>query len=189
MIIVSDTTPLHYLVQIGKVDILEKLFEHVIIPQAVFNEMQQEKTPSEVRTWIESHPSWLEVRGASSTFTSQKKLGDGEREAIALALELRAHALLIDDRDGVKEARRNNIPVITTPIILDVGAQRKLLDLPDAFDQLSKETNFRMPPHEVTAEMLTRDAERKEREQEHGRLEGGIIEEEELPKEPDRNHD
>ncbi len=45
MIIVSDTSPLNYLVLIGCVDVLERLFGRVIIPEAVLNELRHEKTP------------------------------------------------------------------------------------------------------------------------------------------------
>lgn len=49
MIIVSDTTPLHYLILIGEQDILPNLFGRVIIPQAVVTELQRPETPETVR--------------------------------------------------------------------------------------------------------------------------------------------
>src|SRR5262245_32929763 len=107
MIIISDTSPINYLVLTGDVDILAALFKRVIIPQAVFIEMQHPKTPQVVKAWINNAPAWLEVKQAdASLFTPSKKLGDGEREAIALALELNADAILIDDRDGTLETRK-----------------------------------------------------------------------------------
>jgi len=119
MIIVSDTSPLNYLVLIGHIEILEKLFARVIIPQAVFDEMRHTKTPREVKAWVDSAPAWLEVRQAGrSRFAPGKKIGDGEREAIALAKELSADAILIDDRDGAAEARKNGLTVIGTLTIL-----------------------------------------------------------------------
>ncbi len=46
MIVVSDTTPLISLLKINRLDLLEKLFGEVFIPQAVFNELAayEEKT-------------------------------------------------------------------------------------------------------------------------------------------------
>ena len=44
MIIVSDTTPIRYLVEIEKVHVLEKLFGQVVIPQKVFSELQMRST-------------------------------------------------------------------------------------------------------------------------------------------------
>jgi hypothetical protein len=87
----------------------------VIIPQAVYHELQDPHTPKQVKDWIDSAPAWIEIRHADLSFyTSKKNLGAGEREAIALALELRADALLLDDRDGTKEARKQNIPTLST---------------------------------------------------------------------------
>jgi predicted nucleic acid-binding protein len=161
MIIVSDTSPINYLVLIGHIEILERLFGRVIVPQAVVTELQREKTPQIVREWITSAPSWLEIKRADiSLFASTKKLGDGEREAIALAIELQAAAILIDDRDGIKEARRQNLTVVSTLSLLEQAARMELLELPATIDRL-KQTTFRLPPPEILQEMLGRDAERK----------------------------
>ena len=64
MIVISDTTPLRYLIETDLAHILEALFGNVIIPQAVFAELQHAKTPLKVKNWIVSHPAWLEVRQA-----------------------------------------------------------------------------------------------------------------------------
>jgi predicted nucleic acid-binding protein len=45
MIIISDTPPIRYLVEIEKAHILQSHFGRVIIPKAVYNDMQREKTP------------------------------------------------------------------------------------------------------------------------------------------------
>jgi predicted nucleic acid-binding protein len=62
MTIISDTTPLRYLIEIEKAYILESLFGRVIIPQAVFNDLQRPKTPQPVKEWIVNRPAWLEIR-------------------------------------------------------------------------------------------------------------------------------
>jgi predicted nucleic acid-binding protein len=163
MIIVSDTSPINYLVLIGEIEILQKLAGQVIIPQAVYHELQDPHTPKQVKDWIDSAPAWIEIRHADLSFyTSKKNLGAGEREAIALALELRADALLLDDRDGTKEARKQNIPTLSTFGILEEAARKNLLDFADAVDRLSR-TSFYMPPDEIIQAALKRDLERKDR--------------------------
>ena len=165
MIIVADTSPVNYPVLIGAIDILKELFGRVIIPQAVLGELQHEKTPTEVKAWIDACPNWLEVRQAGlSLLTPQRELGDGEREVIALAVALNADAVLMDDRDGTKEAHRNNITVFGTFALLDKAAARALLDFPAVLARLAQ-TTFRFPPAAVVAAMLERDAKRKQAKQ------------------------
>jgi len=73
-IIVSDTSPLNYLILIDQSDILAALYERVLIPQAVFNELKNPETPEKVRIWIATAPAWIEVAqitnapDATSTF-------------------------------------------------------------------------------------------------------------------------
>lgn len=64
---------------------------------------------------MRAHPAWIEVRWADiSLFTPQKKIGEGEREAFALALELKAAAVLLDDKDALPEAKRLNLQTLAT---------------------------------------------------------------------------
>ena len=56
MIIISDTTPLRYLIEIEEVHILPKLFGKVIIPEKVSEELQDPKTPEAVKGWIQALP-------------------------------------------------------------------------------------------------------------------------------------
>lgn len=86
MIIISDTSPLNYLVLIGQVERLPDLYGQVIIPQAVLDELQAEQTPEGVHAWLMSAPAWLKVQPLTGAADSQLDyLGPGEREAITLA--------------------------------------------------------------------------------------------------------
>ncbi|MFN0123267.1 MAG: DUF3368 domain-containing protein [Blastocatellia bacterium] len=132
MIIVSDTTPFRYLIEIRQVQILETLFGSVMIPGKVAGELQHPKTPQLVSDWIRARPSWVDVRSADpGLFIPQRRIDQGEHEAIALALELRADRLLIDDRNGRLEAKRAGLTTVPTLAILELAAQRGLIDLPD----------------------------------------------------------
>ena len=66
MIVISDTTPINYLVLIGAQDILRTLFGIVYIPPAVFDELTRPKTPAIVRQWAEKHPAWVIVQTPKS---------------------------------------------------------------------------------------------------------------------------
>ncbi len=56
MIIVSDTSPINYLVLIQEIELLPKLFGEVVIPQAVLDELKQTRTLEAVKNWIDSKP-------------------------------------------------------------------------------------------------------------------------------------
>ncbi len=162
MIVISDTTPLRYLIEIDQAFILEDLFVSVIIPPAVFAELQRHKTPQQVKDWIAHHPAWLEVRQADlALYTPQKRIGAGEREAFALALQLKADAVLLDDKGALVEAKRLSLVTIRTFDLLARAAEQGLIDLPEAIDRM-KRTSFRLPPAETIEAMLERDRKRKQ---------------------------
>jgi predicted nucleic acid-binding protein len=160
MIVIADTSPLNYLVLIGAIDVLPTLYQSVVIPKAVFAELHTEDTPHLVKEWIDGSPSWLEVKQAVETEAAlPATLGAGEREAIVLAQQLTADALIIDDRDGRKEAMQRGIKVIGTLGILNDAAIRGLIDLPTAITKL-QQTSFRASAKLITV-LLEQDAKRK----------------------------
>ncbi len=161
MIVISDSTPLRYLIEIEEIDCLRGLFGKVIIPQKVFTELQGEKTPPEVTAWIQNRPEWLEVKQADiSLFTPKRKIQAGEHEAIALAVELQADALLVDDTDAIKEAHRIKLTTLRLFTILELAAKQDLLDFPESVDKI-RLTSFHLPPPELIEEALERDRQRK----------------------------
>jgi predicted nucleic acid-binding protein len=86
MIVIADTSPLHYLIPLEHAEVLQHLYGCVIIPEAVVHELQAQKTPAVVRQWITNPPEWLQVRQiAVPPDPALAELDPGEREAIALA--------------------------------------------------------------------------------------------------------
>ncbi len=158
MIVVSDTSPLNYLVLIRQEHVLPTLFGRVIAPPAVITELCRLKAPTEVRTWASAPPGWLEVRTPAKV-VSLSRLGPGEMEAIALAQELSADALLLDDRDGVAAARRLGLFVTGTLGVLEMAAERTLLSLPNAV-AAPRQTTFRGPDG-LFEDLLRRDERRR----------------------------
>ncbi len=143
-IIVSDTSPLQYLVLCDAIGVLPRLFDRVIIPSAVVSELQHPSTPVVVRAWIAAAPPWAEIRSAAAVSASLN-LGPGEVEAIALALELKAQAVLLDDQKARLEATRAGLQVLGTLAILERAAEKDLLNLTVAFAAL-RNTTFRIRP-------------------------------------------
>lgn len=101
VVVVSDTSPLRALAHLGLVGALGELFADVVIPPAVFAEVSagRPKLPALDLTpfpFIRVVP----VSNLAGAARFVAGLDPGESEAIALALELRATRLLIDERKG-----------------------------------------------------------------------------------------
>ena len=105
MIVVSDTSPLNYLVLMGAIDVLPKLFGEVYVPLAVIQELQHPRTPEPVKQWAQSPPEWLRIREPSAETSNAAGLDPGEAQAIALAIEIHADAVLIDEKLGRRIAK------------------------------------------------------------------------------------
>ncbi|MGO9269062.1 MAG: DUF3368 domain-containing protein [Terriglobia bacterium] len=162
MIVVADTTPLHYLVLIEESHLLLALYGRVLIPPAVLAELNDPETPGKVKRWIENRPEWLEVRVPERLLADlPATLGPGECEAIALSEELRADALLIDEWDGRQEAARRRLTVVGTLRVLGGAAEKGLVDLSRALTRL-RATNFRVSA-DLIEQVLEQDRRRKQR--------------------------
>jgi predicted nucleic acid-binding protein len=127
-LVVADTGPLNYLVLIGDIELLPKLFGRVLAPEAVCDELADRDAPAAVRAWAAQRPAWLEVRPNPDFRPDDAPtatLDRGERSAIALALALNADLVLMDDQEGVAAARRTGLVVIGTLGVLDLAAREE----------------------------------------------------------------
>jgi len=89
-LVVADTSPLRYLVQIDQVDLLPQLFEKIFIPSVVCDELRHPSAPQVVRTWMRSVPEWLEISVVrASGDPSLDALDEGEKSAITLGCRSR----------------------------------------------------------------------------------------------------
>ncbi|MBI3744168.1 MAG: hypothetical protein HY261_07795 [Chloroflexi bacterium] len=87
MIGVSDTTPVRHLIAIGEAELLPKLYGTVVVPRAVWAELQAEATPAAIKDWLAAPPGWIEVRsprGVLANAPGLDALDAGEREAIGV---------------------------------------------------------------------------------------------------------
>jgi predicted nucleic acid-binding protein len=150
MTVVSDTSPINYLVLIELQDLLPALFEHVLIPGAVRRELQSEKAPQEIRKWIAGGPNWLDFREVPSTPADPRQLDHGEREAIALAQTTGTTLILLDEKKGRQAARQCGLSVAGTLGVIDLAARRGLVSLSDALEKLER-TSFRASPQLIRA--------------------------------------
>jgi uncharacterized protein len=65
MLVVADTTPIHYLVLTGRDHVLPRLYREIVVPKQVLSELLHEGTPHSVFQWASSPPDWLQVRSGN----------------------------------------------------------------------------------------------------------------------------
>ena len=110
MIIVADTGPVNYLILSGQVNLLRDLFGSLLIPAAVRQELLHPFAPGAVQAWAGNLPAWASVQ-APKDASRFANLGPGEREAISLALEVKADFVLMDETLGRRVAVQNGVAV------------------------------------------------------------------------------
>ena len=115
--IVSNATPLIAFARIGELTLLEGIVHHVTLPETVWAEV----------TAVTTHPgaeaigqaTWITVRAVTSVPAELLALLDrGEAEVIALAEELRAQEVLLDERAARAMAIMRGLPIIGTAGLL-----------------------------------------------------------------------
>jgi len=144
VIVVADTSPINYLVRLKRVGVLPALYGQVVIPHGVLEELRDDRAPSIVRLWSAQLPEWINVVSASRIdATLSEYLGAGEREAISLAVEISANAVLMDDRPGRLAAEARGLAVSGTLSVLMRASKRGLLDFEAALVEL-KSLGFRV---------------------------------------------
>ena len=154
MIVVSDTSPLMNLAVVGQLQLLHQLYDTVIIPEAVWNELSTlssqhpEVTAVQTLSWLESQP--LTSRAVADAL--QAELDFGEAEAIALALEQQAELLLIDERRGRQVAARMGLTYVgLLGILLEAKRKGFLYEVRPVLDDLIAKAGFW-----VSSELYTR---------------------------------
>lgn len=144
MIVVSDTSPICYLILIEQIELLPRLYGRVVIPMAVRDELADLRSPTSVQQWIAEPPDWLDVQ--SVDLVSDAELEDldvGEQSAILLVEQLGADLLVIDEMLGRRIARSRGLRVTGLLGILQEANRLGWIDLPDVLNRLQK-TTFRV---------------------------------------------
>lgn len=143
MIVVSDTSPLCYLILIDLIEVLPQLFERVIIPRKVRDELLAADAPKVVQKWILQPPNWLEVQAITGQFDpALNQLDVGEQEAITLAIQLKVDLILLDDLAARRVATELQLEIVGLLGILGSAAEKDLIDFPSAIARL-QQTSFR----------------------------------------------
>ena len=149
MIIVSDTSALSNLAVVEHLWLLEAIYQTVVIPDVVASELAAASNPA-IPAILKL--DWVQTRSLSQSqlanqLQQDRGLDGGEANAIALALELQADDLLIDERLGRQEAVRLGLSIIGILGVLLIAKQRSLIpEVQPVMDALSSQAGFRISP-------------------------------------------
>lgn len=144
MIVVSDTSPLNYLVLIGQESVLQVLYGRVLIPSVVRDELLAVDTPTVVREWISAPPAWIEIRDvAADGLKLIPGLDAGELAAMDLTVSVHADLVLIDDLRARQEAIHRGLKVSGLIGVLMAAAVERQLDIRSVLARLRSSTSFR----------------------------------------------
>lgn len=143
MKVVSDTSPICYLLLIGEIELLPALFGRIYVPEIVAAELKHPKAPSNLQSWMGRPPAWLEIVTAPARASyGLEQLQAGEREAILLSEDLGADLLILDDRKAREAALGRGLEVTGLLGVLGRAAEKNLIVLSEAFERL-RQTSFR----------------------------------------------
>lgn len=159
-LVVSDTSPLRALAHLRKLELLRQLFGRVLVPPAVVAEL--DRTPAGLTPVDVGSHAFIEVRSPVAGEQLDElldRLDPGEAQALTLALQVRADAVLIDESAGRAMARKLGLLPIGVLGILLRSKQRSLIPaVKPLLDCLEREIDFRIAGP-LRAEILRRAGE------------------------------
>ncbi|MCP4650396.1 MAG: DUF3368 domain-containing protein [PVC group bacterium] len=140
MLLIADTSPIISLLLIEKIEILENLFPNFLIPQAVWDELNNHQEIRVYQTQLNSLSQNVKEITCHFPISGIEK---GETEAIMLYLELNADYLLIDDKKAREKAELFDINCIGTLGVLYLAKQKNLVPkLRPLFQELQNKKRY-----------------------------------------------
>lgn len=125
MIVVSNASPLLALAQADCLHILKALFARVLVPDAVYRETVDRCPVSDRKRRIQSaSDDFIAVAVPKIARSFSRNLGQGEQGVLALALEVHADLLLMDDKKARNEAAELGLQCAYTTDVLRLAEQR-----------------------------------------------------------------
>jgi len=147
-VVISDTSPLRALAHLGHMEWLQELFHQIRLPPAVASELRH--PPSALAAVDVAGWQFLVIqspRNLQRVSEFRLRLDAGEAEALALAEELHADVVLVDELAGREVARQCGFTVLGTLGILLRAKQQGLCPaVAPLLDRLQRELNFFVSP-------------------------------------------
>ena len=139
MTIVSNSSPIISLARIRRLDMMRSLLGRIAITPTVKLETLGQCPASDEAVHIrEAFDSFFDIVEPQTKPHFSRSLDDGEKSVIALALELNASLVLLDDKKAIKEAREFKLaPVSTRDIVFEAEVRGIVSSANSIIKQLS----------------------------------------------------
>jgi predicted nucleic acid-binding protein len=142
--VISDTSPIRCLAHLGHLDLLPALFAETLVPEAVVREL--ENPTARLPPLAGVYLPFVHVRSPvdrSKVREFLRTLQEGESEALALALEVGASSILVDDAAAKAEAKRVGlVPVGVIGLLLRAKQRSMIPVVLPLVDRLRDEIGF-----------------------------------------------
>ncbi len=147
MLVVSNTSPIMNLAIIHRLVLLRDQFGEALIPLAVREELKPDsELPGAHEVQAALQAGWLRVATPTNSALIQTlslELDQGEAAAIALAVEMKADFILMDESEGrAKAAALGLRPVGVLGVVLRAKFNGQLASVKEAMTQLRQEAGF-----------------------------------------------
>lgn len=142
IVVVSDTSAISALLQIGEIEILQKLYGQILIPEAVRTELK--RSHAQIPDFIQTES----VAPSPALQARLETLDIGEAYAITLTEQIHADLLLIDEKKGRAAAASAGLQYMGLAGAL-IEAKRKgiISSLTDILEHITVDAGFRLSPH------------------------------------------
>ena len=151
-ITIVNTSPLFYLHRLGLLELLNKLYGHITVPEAVEKELKEGQAQGEDVPQLENHP-WVEIKSVSMPRYLQliADLGPGESEVLALATNHPSALVILDDKLARRIAEMQGFRLTGTAGVLVQAKQKGLVPALKPVIEKLLDLNFRLKPDFVKA--------------------------------------
>jgi uncharacterized protein len=145
MIVISDTSCISALVRIGHLDLLYHIFDQIVLPRKVYEELQVLANWGVDTTLFDQ--SWIHILDPKPTpllSTLLSELDTGESYAIVLGIELNADIFLTDDMLARRYAEKHFTVIGVGGILIRAKNQGLITAVKPLLDQILETTSFRL---------------------------------------------
>lgn len=146
-VVIADAGPLIALARLEALSLLASLFGSAVVPAAVNDECLAKEGEDSRRIDEAFKAGWLRVEGPAMPLPEMpRSLGEGEKQAIALAQSHPQSLLILDDRLARRQAARLELAFMGTVRLLFIAEQRGLFTSAEQGVETLRRSGYRISP-------------------------------------------